>query len=73
MNLHVPYFDYGLTVYPQDRKRYGVYLELTEDHRMALGKVGQKLERKCHKLSKAGAFELTMALAEYMDKKRGAK
>jgi hypothetical protein len=40
---------------------------------MALGKVGQTLEHKCHKLSKPGAFELVMALAEVLDKKRGAK
>ena len=73
MNTHVPYFDYGLTVYPQDRKRYAIYLELPEAHRMALGKVGQTLDTKCPRLSKAGAFELVMALAEYMDKKRGAK
>ena len=42
MNTHVPYYDYGLTPYPQDRKRYTVYQNMPEEQRKEFGRIGQE-------------------------------
>ena len=64
------YFDKGFTPYPTDIERYERFMQLPDDHRDALGIIGQKFVAKCHKMSQAGAFELVMAMSEFLDKER---
>ena len=64
------YFDKGFTPYPTDIERYERFMQLPDDHRDALGIIGQKFVAKCHKMSQAGAFELVMAMSELLDKER---
>jgi hypothetical protein len=64
------YFDKGFTPYPVDRERYEIYKTLPDDHRNMMGVVGQMFQAKCHNMTQAGAFELVMAMSEFLDKER---
>ena len=70
MNFKPLYCDKGFTPYPTDLERYERFMQLPDDHRDALGIIGQKFVAKCHKMSQAGAFELVMAMSEFLDKER---
>jgi len=60
------FFD-GLVPSPKLARLYALYEEMSPEQQAHAGRIGAQLWAKCDTLSPAGAFELTMAILNWVE------